>query len=279
MDVFQLPEGELFAVKRMRSHLPQNSLVKIQGTIILYCIKGRMHFKVDSQDFDIVERDVYIALPGSIVSIEEQGDDLEYYGIVVSSEMFKEISFRFGPKFFDVIRAAKPKKVNEEQVATFMEILHRLEYLYNDRGHLYRIPIVKNTLQSMFMETYDRISRGNGNVNEDDRQLTHRESIFKQFVQLVHENYSGQRNVAFYADKMCLTPRYLSSVIGSVAHVTPKEIIDECVVTALKAMLQTTDLSLQQISDQMNFPNQSFMGRYFKKHTGEIPSVFREKNK
>jgi YesN/AraC family two-component response regulator len=99
-------------------------------------------------------------------------------------------------------------------------------------------------------------------------------------MELVHNHYIEEREVAYYADKLCISPRYLSSVVRSVRiDVTPKAIIDSFVVLEIKALLQSTNLSIQEIADRLHFPDQSFFGRYFKKHTGLMPSRYRAENK
>lgn len=79
----------------------------------------------------------------------------------------------------------------------------------------------------------------------------------------------------FYAERLHITPRYLSSIAQKVEHVTAKSIIDRHAITEIKTALKTTNLSIQELSHKMLFPDQSFFGRYFKKHTGMSPLQYR----
>ena len=85
--------------------------------------------------------------------------------------------------------------------------------------------------------------------------------------------------MVFYADRLCISTRYLSTIIRSVAHSTAKEFIDRSVVLEIKMLLESTELSVQEIAYRLHFPDQSYLGRFFKKHTGVSPTEFRNAKK
>ena len=101
--------------------------------------------------------------------------------------------------------------------------------------------------------------------------------MFKKFINLVHTYCTTQRDVAFYADQLCISTRYLSAITKQVAADSAKEIIDDNMILELKMALQSTGMSLKEIADKYRFPDQSFFGRYFKKHTGMSPKEYRAK--
>lgn len=84
--------------------------------------------------------------------------------------------------------------------------------------------------------------------------------------------------MAFYADKLCISTRYLSTIVQNVSHSSAKELIDKSVILEIKMMLQSTDLSVQEIAYRLHFPDQSYLGRYFKKRTGVSPTGYRRKS-
>jgi AraC-like DNA-binding protein len=81
--------------------------------------------------------------------------------------------------------------------------------------------------------------------------------------------------VGWYAEQMGITPKYLAETIKTVSQRSPNAWIDQYVVLELRVMLRNTTKSIRQISEEMNFPNQSFMGKYFKEHVGVTPSEYR----
>jgi len=89
-------------------------------------------------------------------------------------------------------------------------------------------------------------------------------------------HYKEERSVSFYADKLCISSKYLSSLVKEVSDKNPVEWITQCVIFESKTLLKSTDMSIQQISDLLNFPNQSFFGKYFKRYCGMSPLQYKQ---
>ena len=102
------------------------------------------------------------------------------------------------------------------------------------------------------------------------------ERIFKQFISLVEDNFRVQRRVGWYAAEMGISPKYLSETVKAVSNDTPNKWIDNYVVLELCSLLRNTTLNIKEITEKMNFPNQSFFGRYFKQHTGYSPKAYKK---
>lgn len=105
---------------------------------------------------------------------------------------------------------------------------------------------------------------------------TRKEEIMARFLLAVSEHFREQRQVSFYADMLCITPKHLSTVVKEVSGRTAGNWIENYVVMEAKVMLRTTDLPVQEIANRLNFLNQSFFGKYFKHLTGVSPSQFRK---
>jgi AraC-like DNA-binding protein len=97
----------------------------------------------------------------------------------------------------------------------------------------------------------------------------------ERFIELVQENYRNERLIGFYADKLCITPKYLSKLVKDNTGRSAGEWIDSHVILEARAMLQSSDMTIQQIAASLNFPNQSFFGKYFKRATGLSPKQYR----
>ena len=98
----------------------------------------------------------------------------------------------------------------------------------------------------------------------------------RNFLKQVQAFHKQERKVEFYADRLCLSPKYLSQTIKSYSGKTAGEWIDEYVVLEAKVLLRSTNMTIQQIGDELNFPSQSFFGKYFKRLTGMSPKAYRE---
>ncbi|MBQ5473674.1 MAG: AraC family transcriptional regulator, partial [Lachnospiraceae bacterium] len=109
-----------------------------------------------------------------------------------------------------------------------------------------------------------------------EKKPSREELYFKQFMSLLNMHYITDRSVMFYADKMHLSPKYLSAVVKKVSGQTPSNWIDGLVIMEAKNLLKYSEMNIQEIAYMMNFPNQSFFGKYFKQRTGMTPSAYRE---
>ena len=115
------------------------------------------------------------------------------------------------------------------------------------------------------------------NTTQNDNSKRSRQ-LLNHFFELVGENIlSGQRNIPFYAEKLCVSERYLFKVCKKETGKTPKDLINEFLVGQIKNALLTTEMTHQQIADQFNFPDQSAFGQFFKRQEGMSPSEFRQR--
>lgn len=107
-------------------------------------------------------------------------------------------------------------------------------------------------------------------------RLSRREEIFRRFIALVNEHSKQERSVNFYADKLCLPPHYLSTIIREASRQTVMQWINQSVVLEAKVLLKHSDLLIFQISDELNFPNPSFFSKFFKRMTGMTPAEYQK---
>jgi AraC-like DNA-binding protein len=114
-------------------------------------------------------------------------------------------------------------------------------------------------------------------ISNKNISTSRQEEIYLQFIDLLDNHYSNERQVLFYADRLCITAKHLSQVVKNITGKTALAIIDEYVITEAKALLLSTTMSIQQISDRLNFPSQSVFGKYFKRCTSMTPKECRMK--
>ena len=101
------------------------------------------------------------------------------------------------------------------------------------------------------------------------------EEYFRQFTELLGEHYKHERSVGFYARQLCITPKYLTTLIKRISGQSVSEWIDNYVILEAKTLLKYSTMSIQEIAYYLNFPNQSFFGSYFKRNTGMSPSQYK----
>ena len=128
-----------------------------------------------------------------------------------------------------------------------------------------------NSLIATLMSHYDSVYRACERIPSYSREQT----IYDRFIYLVSRYAKQEHQLRFYADKMCLTERYLGSVVRQVSGLTAKQWIDKSLIACLQAELRHSDKTLAQLADEMNFPNTSFLCKYFKRLTTLSPLAYR----
>lgn len=113
-------------------------------------------------------------------------------------------------------------------------------------------------------------------IELNSAQLTRQEEIFQRFISLVNVYSKKERNVNFYADKLCLTPRYLNTVIRQASQQTVMDWINQSIILEAKVLLKHSNLLVYQVSDELNFPNPSFFSKFFKRMTGMTPHEYQQ---
>ena len=225
---------------------------RCEGGAILFCRKGSAHVTVNQYGGLVKRNTLVLILPGSVLMLTGRTEDFRVTFCAFSLDIFSEAAFRFRlePSFFRTLRenpiTYPPARIVEGAGIWFQ----MAAYTYRDRNNIFRNTIIRNRLQNVLMEIYDKLQR-----------------------------FAGMQRQMPYADKLCISTRYLSTIVRTIAHSTAKEFIDRSVLLEIKMLLQSTDLSVQEIAYRLHFPDQSYLGRYFKKHTGESPTEYRNTKK
>jgi AraC-like DNA-binding protein len=136
-------------------------------------------------------------------------------------------------------------------------------------------PNLKETLKHLTLAFFYRTGYRFYKVG-DEFPKSKQDILVEKFLAIVKENYRKQRLIEFYSDKLFLTPKHLSRVIKEKSGKSSGEWIEDHVMLEAKALLKSTDKTIQQISDELNFPTQSFFGKYFKRRAGISPKVYRK---
>ena len=276
MDILQLPDKEPFA---LGIHVQMGELLqeleRLENFSLLFVNQGSARIELDFQTYDI-HANYYIALAAEqFFQWLETSPDFTVSYLTFTRDILLEIITPFPPSFFAFIKqyaVSLPMPKDEEK--RIYRLLQIVQDLYTEKEHTFRLPMLKNCLQNFLMDIYDKTKAQF--LHRDAQNTTRQEELLEKFIALVFQHSSSHRDVQFYADQLCITTRYLSSIIQKLTGHTPKEIIDDRCIQEIKMRLRTTNESMQEIAFQLNFPDQSFFSRYFKKHTGITPAEYRQ---
>lgn len=253
-----------------------NRLVKMNNGVLMFCTEGEAEVIIDLKKYHIVPNTIIMMLPRSIFTLVSASSEFKIHYFAYSEEMFKTACFRLEPPFIHFLKENSCyTHTEEEPLRSIMGLIAASNAIYLDFENCYREAIAQNLLQIFFFDTYDKVQRLF--TPEQIEGSNRREELFKKFINLIHTYCVTQRDVAFYAEQLCISTRYLSSITQQIGKVSAKELIDDFLMLELKVALQSTGLSLKEIADKYHFPDQSFFGRYFKKHTGMSPKEYRTK--
>ena len=175
---------------------------------------------------------------------------------------------------FQTFLAVQDKPVLELTEKQYASVLKYYDMVYSVLGSTnpYKQEIVKHLTCAFFY--------GLGYYfyeNNSSKELTNEEMLMQQFIREVQIYYKQERKVLFYAKRLHLSSGYLSTIVKKVSGKTATEWIDNYVILEAKAMLKSRKMNIQQVSNELNFPSQSFFGKYFKRHTGMSPKEYKEK--
>ncbi|MDR1880687.1 MAG: helix-turn-helix domain-containing protein [Tannerellaceae bacterium] len=244
---------------------------KIDFTVVLICLKGTIEGSINLVNYTFEANRLGIVFFGQIVQYHHISDDFSGLFIVLSKRFGDnlELNIKDSTSLFFYIQNNPVIAMNESELALLLDYYSMLQKTVKmENSH--RREIVKHLLHALLYSA-------NTVFQQHKRPETKMEELFDAFYNLVLRHHRESREVGFYADKLCLTPKYLSTVIKASTGKTAYEWINDYVVLEAKALLKSGYMTVQQISDTLSFPNQSFFGQYFKRHTGLSPSEYRGK--
>ncbi len=242
------------------------------------CTGGSALVNVASTKHRLVKNELLILFPYQLASISKVSDDFEITFFKVPYELFFDTlsgMCRMSPSFFFYMRQHFTYKVDEEEATRFLHFCNLLKFRTDGTKRMFRRESIMYLLRIFYFDIY--ISYRNDPEAVRNQKYSHKEDIAFNFFRLVTQYYTENREVSFYADKLCVSPKYLTMVIKDVFGQSAKEYIVDYVLLEIKSLLRDSTLDIKEIVARMKFPNQSLMSRFFRKHTGMSPSQYRMK--
>lgn len=247
---------------------------RLNAACLAVCNKGRCKMHINLREYEMEEGMLCIILPEQIVQQGERSDDFSGSFIAVSRD-FMDVVIPTMQQLFPLFFMIKERPcvcLTSEELQSFREYHSFLWSKVKVKDNPYSKEITQGLLMALFYEIYNIYQ---GHVAKERLPKSRKEDLFEHFIRYVSESYKEERGVSYYAGKMFLTPKHLSTVVKEVSGKTAGEWIDSLVVLEAKALLKSSEMSIQEIADDLNFANQSFFGKYFKNHTGMSPKEYR----
>lgn len=254
--------------------------VPIDAFVVILCIDGKATCKMEEREFHLEKNDMLFTHPNQFVQSAMVSYDFKCRGMIMSPSYFESI-FMLSGNLWDTSIAIKENPLfhlNQQETDNFLLNFTLIKHKLATTELPHHEQIVKLMLQSLLYEFYDNISPLIIN-HMDKRSYTSAELLFKHFISLLSADSPHRHDVAYYADKLCITPKYLSSICKKQSQKTASEIINGMTINYIKQMLITSDKTIKQIASETGFDNLSFFGKYVKRELGMSPREFRQNGK
>jgi AraC-like DNA-binding protein len=269
-DILLIEDANAIRADKYIGHNP----FKADMSMAIIYEKGEANFMINMQEYHIKAPAVLIIMLDQTCKLISYSDDLQGRAIVMS-DSFTNSLFSKGEDnqvnklYLSILNNPIVCFDNETNIfGQYYELLFNLACAPNTD---YKLDAAKHLTLAMFYG-YSHIKH---NFSNEKIKTSRRDEIYARFINLLRDNYMHAREVNFYAEKLCITPKHLTLVIKEKSGKTALDIIEEYVITECKALLLSTNKSIQQISDTLNFPSQSVFGKYFKRNTGMSPKEYR----
>lgn len=239
------------------------------------CIEGDADITVGSRNYYLKKGDMCVVLPRTVLHVSKRSPDFRGYVCTCTPEFLFSINMPSGAPLYLFVKNNPCISLTEKERTELIRICNFLEQNDIRKNHPCREEISKALASAVIYEVVGLYKKGK---ILEQRPFTRKNKYFYEFNKLLTENYHRHRSVSFYADKLCITSRYLSEICKETIGMTATECINHQIMTNARLLLASTDMSILQISDKLNFPNPSFFSQFFKKHESVSPKVYRINN-
>jgi len=248
---------------------------------IFFCRRGSVDVSLGDKPYHIKPGDIYIYMASSLVRLLHKSEDAEGIMVEVDLDYLIPIVNRVMNVENQLFMREHPCiSLSKEQCAHLEYLLKNLweriktEDSQKDAQYQHlKLELIKSMGQTLCYEVLNMYF-----INQPLQPLpqSKKDIVFQNFMLSLFRYYRKERDVAFYAKMQHITPRYFSTIIKEKSGSSALQWIVQMVITEAKRLLEGSDLSIKEIANQLNFPTQSFFGKYFKQYVGISPKEYRK---
>lgn len=250
--------------------------------IQLLCISGRSIVSTGVERYDFNETSELIFLAGSLIQIIDPSPDFKVRMLLFPKDIFLKASLPIDTSYFNYLSEVPyfNHAANDASLASWRRVnqwMDMAELLFTHPAKHFREQLEQNFLQSLFMWVFNSIPQKYLSIHN---KYSRKQILYHRFMFLIREHSTQEHQIGYYANQLCITPRYLNEAVLLYSNGrTPKQLIDEQLTAELKVKLSNPNLSVTEIAQLFNFQEPANMSRFFKKNTGLSPKEFRIQNK
>lgn len=241
------------------------------------CTGGTAIIELFSMRRQISKNDLVTILPCQLASIHKVSDDFSMTFFKVDKVMFMDIMSSLGritPDFFFHMRKDFQVPISVNEAKRFLGFCRAIDFRTNNDDPAFRRETILHLLRIYYWDFYVHFQKKTRKRNTPLLN-SNKESIAMKFAMLVFENRETHREVAYYADQLCISPLYLTKVIQEVNGRSARDMIADYTIIGIKTLLRNADITIKDVVRHSGFSSQSSFSRFFRKHTGMSPSEYR----
>lgn len=250
-----------------------HTVIKLNFAGGMVCGKGSISLKVNFKEVTINENEILLCRSGMYVELLNFTDDLNLTVVLYAKDYnFNELDSRQFVFFNSFFHTCNTLRVSPDEMERFHQVISTLKMFIRVPDFIGKREIIKCFSKILIQGGYNTLIKANSEIQRTSG--SRRQSICQDFLKLLEKHYAESRKISFYADKLCISPKHLSKMIleGTGKHIT--EWIDGYVMLEAQSLLRSNKYTVQEVSDKLNFANQSFFGTWFRKHSGMSPSDY-----
>lgn len=246
--------------------------LQLSYTSLFICLEGSAVVSVNFKNYILKSNDILVLAEDSIARVLRTSSDFNIFYCLLNRAFAAEVAYNLPNPLFLFLNEYPLCRPSANDIPLLQMWLEQTRHIIQHCPTHWHV-MLRNHLQNIFLKITEEIPpEGTLPRYKRNRQ----EMLCWQFWDMIGKYSTTQRNVAYYAKELNITPFYLSQITKKYLNDSPKDLIDRQVILELKAMLTSTELSIKEIAEQLNFEDTSYMARYFKRHTGSTLTAYRK---
>lgn len=259
------------------NELPHDhNCIKVNIFIIMACLEGKMSICINTKGYTIHANEFLFCMPNAVLNDCMMSPDFKGKIMCLSSRVIQETMLMDNVLWSKAFRIKENPIIHVDKEGVELFQAYNTVAVLRIKNHLraYRREVMTSLVRTLLYEILSELSEYVNSPGGD--MVQQKDILFKRFLELLSSCEVKPRSLTWYADKLYITPKYLSTVCKLVSGKTAFEWINEYVMTDIRHQLKYSDRSFKEVSEYLNFPNISFFGKYVKAHTGLNPTRYRK---
>lgn len=248
---------------------------QLDMNVCFLCMSGDIELSIDLRNYTLHSGDAAMILTGSFLRIISISENTRSAFIAINSDFLKYVgNAKTIIEHVNMVKNNPVHHMDDDDRDECLMIYSEIKKKLSNPNYRFKDEVAKSYVQILLCNFFDRFER-QASLADEPQPRSRKEELLTRFIKLVKDNYLDNRSISFYADKLCVSPKYLSSVVHTISGKYATEWISQFVILEAKSMLRMEETSIKDVSNHLHFANQSFFAKFFKKHTGYTPKEYK----